>query len=49
MKRQKLQVKQPASELPSEVMVLVSAEVELMLRKWHEQEISSSGPHSRST
>ena len=28
---------------------LVKLMVELMVRKWHEQEISLSGPHSRST
>ena len=46
--KDKLQEEQPASELPSEVMMPVSP-VELVVFKWQEQEISLSGPHSRST
>ena len=50
--KDKLQEEQPASELPSEVMMLVSPvelSVELLVFKWQEQEISLSGLHSRST
>ena len=49
-------MKQPDSEVPSEVMVELMVVVEfqaslekLMVCKWHEQEISLPGPHSRST
>ena len=49
-------MKQPANEVPSEVLVEVMVVVELMASleklmvcKWHEQEISLPGPHSRST